>query len=127
VRRLFPDEDPLGKRLLVLDGKPHDIVGVVGDARQWGLDRPPDPEIYFSYAQKALGANTTLVVRTSTEPASLGAGVRNAVREVSRDAPIYVLRTMEQVLAESTAQRRFNTTLMMLFAAVALLMAAIYF
>lgn len=125
ARRLFPDEDPLGKRLLVLDGKPHEIVGVVGDARQWGLDRPPDPEIYFSYAQKALGANTTLVVRTSTEPASLSAGVRNAVREVSRDAPIYVVRTMEQVLAESTAQRRFNTTLMMLFAVVALLMAAI--
>jgi predicted permease len=125
ARRFFPGEDPLGKRLLVLDGQPHEIIAVVGDARQWGLDRPPDPEIYFSYMQKAFGPNTTLVVRTSVEPASLGAAVRGTVREVSRDAPVNVVRTMGQVLAESTAQRRFNTTLMLAFAAVALLMAAI--
>jgi putative ABC transport system permease protein len=125
ARRFFSGEDPLGKRLLVLDDKPHEIVGVVGDARQWGLDRPADPEVYFSYTQMAFGAGTTLVVRTNVEPGSLTEGLRRAVRDVSRDAPVYSIRTMNQVLAESTAQRRFNTILMTSFAAVALLMAAI--
>ena len=125
ARRFFPGEDPLGKRLLVLDDKPHEIVGVVGDARQWGLDRPADPEVYFSYTQMAFGAGTTLVVRTSIEPGSLSEGLRRAVRDVSRDAPVYSIKTMNEVLAESTAQRRFNTILMTSFAAVALLMAAI--
>jgi putative ABC transport system permease protein len=125
ARRFFDGEDPLGKRLLVLDEKPHEIIGVVGDARQWGLDRPPDPEIYFSYAQIAFAPATTLVIRTNVEPGSLSDSLRRAVRDVSQDAPVYSVKTMMQVLAESTAQRRFNTILMTSFAAVALLMAAI--
>jgi putative ABC transport system permease protein len=125
ARRFFPGEDPLGKRLLVMDDKPHEIIGVVGDARQWGLDKPPDPEVYFSYAQMAFGSGTTLVVRTNVEPGSLSEGLRRAVRDVNADAPVYSIKTMMQVLADSTAQRRFNTVLMTSFAAVALLMAAI--
>lgn len=125
ARRFFPNEDPVGKRLLVLDEKPHEIIGVVGDARQWGLDRPPDPEIYFSYTQIAFGPDTTLVVRTNVEPASLSEGVRRAVGEVNRDAPVYGIKTMMEVMSDSTAQRRFNTILMTSFAGVALLMAAI--
>jgi putative ABC transport system permease protein len=125
ARRFFPGEDPLGKRLLVLDEKPHEIIGVVGDARQWGLEKPPDPEVYFSYAQMAFGSGTTLVARTNVEPGSLSEGLRRAVRDVNPDAPVYSIKTMTQVLADSTAQRRFNTILMTSFAAVALLMAAI--
>ena len=125
ARRFFPDDDPIGKHLIVLDEKPHEIIGVVGDARQWGLDKPPDPEIYFSYAQMIFGENTTLVVRTTAEPTSLSDGVRRAVREVNADAPVYSIRTMTQVLADSTAQRRFQTILMTSFAGLALLMAAI--
>ena len=125
AKRFFPDEDPLGKRLLVLDDKPHEIIGVVGDARQWGLDRPPDPEIYFSYAQVAFNASATLVIRTNVEPASLSEGVRRSVREVNADAPVYAVKTMMQVMADSTAQRRFNAILMTSFAGVALLMAAV--
>lgn len=125
AKRFFPGEDAVGKRLLVLDGKPHEIIGVVGDARQWGLDQPPDPEIYFSYAQISFGGGTTLVVRTGVEPSSLSDDLRRAVREVSRDAPVYSVKTMKQVVETSTAQRRFNTVLMTSFAAVALLMATI--
>jgi putative ABC transport system permease protein len=125
ARRFFPGEDPLGKRLLVLDEKPHEIIGVVGDARQWGLDRPPDPEVYFSYSQIAFGPGTTLVIRANVEPGSLSESLRRAVRDVNHDAPVYSIKTMIQVMAESTAQRRFNTILMTSFAAVALLMAAI--
>lgn len=125
AKRFFPEEDPIGKRLLVMDGDPHEIVGVVGDARQWGLDKPPDPEIYVSYAQIGFGSNATLVVRTSVEPASLGEAVRRAIRETNADAPVSNVQTMMEVMAVSTAQRRFNTILMTIFAAVALLMATI--
>ena len=125
AKRFFPGEDALGKRLIVMDGKPHEIIGIVGDARQWGLDQPPDPEIYFSYAQIGFGGGTTLVVRANVEPSSLSDGVRRAVREVSKDAPVYSVKTMKQVVETSTAQRRFNTVLMTSFAAVALLMATI--
>lgn len=125
ARRFFSGEDPIGKRLLVYDDQPHEIIGVVGDARQWGLDKPPDPEIYFSYGQVTFSENTTLVVRTTADPAALSEGVRRVVREVNPNAPVYVVKTMTQVLNDSTAQRRFQTVLMTSFAALALLMAAI--
>jgi putative ABC transport system permease protein len=125
ARRFFPGEEAVGKRLVVLDEKPHEIVGVVGDARQRGLERPADPEVYFSYEQMGFDKGAVFVVRTSVEPSTLSDGVRRAVRVADRDAPVYSLKTMEQVVADSTAQRRFNTVLMTCFAAVALLMAAI--
>ena len=125
ARRFFPGEDALGKRLLVLDDKPHEIVGIVGDARQWGLDRPADPEIYFSYAQMAFDNSAVFVIRSNVEPSTLSDGVRGAVRQVNHDAPVYSAKTMAQVVADSTAQRRFNAVLMACFAGVALLMAAI--
>jgi putative ABC transport system permease protein len=125
AKRFFPGEDPLGKRLIVMDDKPHEIIGVVGDARQWGLERPADPEIYVSYAQIGFGSETTLVVRANLEPSSLSEGVRGAITEVSADVPVYGIKSMMQVMAESTAQRRFNTILMTSFAGIALLMATI--
>jgi predicted permease len=125
ARRFFPGEDAIGKRLIVLDEKPHEIVGVVGDARQWGLDKPADPEIYFSYGQMSFDNGAVFVVRTNVEPSTLSDGVRRAVREADHDAPVSSVKTMEQVVADSTAQRRFNTVLMTCFAGVALLMAAI--
>jgi len=124
-RRFFPNDTALQKRLIVWDEKPHEIVGVVGDARQWGLDLPPDPEIYFSYAQLPADRQTTVVVRTTSDPAALAGSVRQTVRAVNREAPVSKVRTMLQVLADSTARRRFDTMLMTLFAAVALVMAAI--
>jgi putative ABC transport system permease protein len=123
--RMFADQDAIGKRLFVLDGKPHEIAGVVGNARQWGLDRPADPEIYFPFAQTILSAEATLVLRTSSDPADLADAVRLAVREVSSDAPVFRVKTMTDVVEASTAQQRFNMVLMTAFAAVALVMAAI--
>ncbi|MEK6289031.1 MAG: ABC transporter permease [Acidobacteriota bacterium] len=122
---LFPDEEPIGKRLLALDGKPHEIVGVVGDARQWGLNLPAPDEIYFPFAQVNFTSNATLVVRAAGDPGGLADAVRGAVREVSPDAPVYRMKAMVDVVADSTAQQRFNMVLMSVFAAVALLMATI--
>lgn len=125
ARQFFPDQDCIGQRLEVLDDRPHEIIGVVGNARQWGLDRPPDPEIYFSYSQMVDGGETTLVVRTTGDPAALAEAVRRAAREVNRDAPVYKITPMTQVMADSTAQRRFNTILMTAFAGVALVLASV--
>ena len=125
AERIFADEDPIGKRLVALDGKPHEIVGIVGDARQWGLDRPADPEIYFPFAQINISSEATLVVRAAGDPAGLTDAVRRAVREVNGDAPVFRVKTMMEVVAGSTAQQRFNMVLMTVFAGVALVMAAI--
>jgi putative ABC transport system permease protein len=124
ARLYFSDEDPIGKRLL-LDGGPHEIVGVVGDARQWGLDKNASAEIYFSFSQVSLGQEASLVVRTDSDPSSIVSSVRNAISEVSPYAPVTRVRTMMQVLADSTAQRRFNMILMTIFAGVAMVMASI--
>jgi putative ABC transport system permease protein len=120
----FAGEDPVGKQLILQNGQPKEIIGVVKDARHWGLDRPPSPEIYFSTFQQP-GPLTTLVIRTNADPASLGGAVRCAVREVNADVPLTSVRAMTEVIANSLAQARFNTILMSAFAAVALLLAVI--
>ncbi|HTG13661.1 MAG TPA: ABC transporter permease, partial [Blastocatellia bacterium] len=97
ARRFFAGEDPIGRRIRALDEEFHEIIGVVGDARQWGLDRDADPEIYFSFSHLSLGQEATLVVRAVADPASLAGPVRNSIGEVSRDAPVTRVRTMTQV------------------------------
>ena len=124
ARKFFAGESAVGHRISALDGKPHEILGVVGDARQWGLARQPDPEIYFSYSQVS-GTDPTLVVRTSGDPASLAGTVRRIVGEVNHDAPVYRIKTMMEVVATSMARQRFNALLMTTFAVVALLLAGI--
>jgi len=119
------DEDPIGKRVKALDGELHEIVGVVGDARQWGLDRQASAEIYFSFAQLSLGQEATLVIRPEGDPTGLTGAVRSAIGEVAHEAPITKIRPMKQVLEESMASSRFNMILMTIFAGVALMMASI--
>jgi putative ABC transport system permease protein len=121
----IPDENPIGKRVKALDGEFHEIVGVVGDARQWGLDRQASAEIYFSFEQLSLGGEATLVVRADGDPAALSGSVRNAIGEVSNDAPVTRVRTLEQIVDDSMASSRFNMILMTIFAGVALALAAI--
>jgi predicted permease len=125
AKRFFADDDPIGKQLNALGDKPSQIVGVAGDARQWGLELPPDPEIYFAYSQINFSATTSLVVRASGSPANLSDSLRSIVREVNADAPVLRVKTMDDVFDQSTAQQRFTMTLMAVFAVVALVMAVI--
>ena len=125
ARSFIGEEDPIGKRVKALDGELHEIVGVVGDARQWGLDRQASAEIYFSFAQLSLGQEATLVIRTEADPAGLMGAVRTAIGEVTHDAPITKIRPMIQVVEESMASSKFNMILMTIFAGVALMMASI--
>ena len=124
ARRFIPGEDPIGKHLITF-GRPHEIAGVVGDARQGALNLPPSPEIYFPNTQRAFGQQVSLVVRTNVDPASLGDAVRRAAQSVNPDAPVFRVRTMREVIAGSMAQERFNTILMTLFAVVAMLLGAV--
>jgi putative ABC transport system permease protein len=129
ARRYWPGEDPVGKRLSV--GKPETpedwltVVGVVNDVRQFQLDAEPRPQMYLTYTQAGFFAPRYLIVNTSVEPLSLASAVRGTVWAIDRDQPVSQVRTMEDVLSESIARQRFSMLLLGIFAAVALLLAAV--
>ena len=129
AREIFPDENPVGKRITFggtnTDGQPRwfEIVGVVANVRSMELREEPTAELYFS-AQQDLWPAMSLVVRSSVEPSSLSASVRQAVNEVDRSVPVADVKTMDHVVSESITQPRFNLFLLGLFSAVAMLLSA---
>lgn len=128
ARRLFPGEDPLGKRVITEDsreGQWLSIVGVAGDVKYAGLSSSSGLEMYFPYAQKPQ-ATMYLVIRAGgAEPQNLINPVRAALQEIDRDQPIFGIKTMEQVVGESIGQTRLLTLLLGLFASAALILAAV--
>ncbi|MFP5262087.1 MAG: ABC transporter permease [Blastocatellia bacterium] len=126
ARRFFPDEDPIGKRISVTNGPEafREIVGVVGDVKHDGLDQETPPQTYMSFAQEP-NNGMTLVLRSDADPATLGAAIRAAVSGIDKDQPISAIRPLAEVLADSVAQQRFSMLLLGVFAAVALVMAAV--
>lgn len=128
VRRHFPNEDPLGKRIMVfitfekMEWKT--IVGVVEDTKLHGLEQETPPQVYLSYLQ-AGPAWMTLAVRTRDDPLALAAAVRGTVRQVDDDQRVWNLMTMEQRLTGTIAPRRVNMLLLGSFAALALGLAAV--
>jgi putative ABC transport system permease protein len=125
ARRLFPNEDPLGKRLSVA-GLAATIIGVVNDIRYTGLDGEVEQAVYLSY-QQLPRSGMSLVLRGAAEPSSLAPALRNAVREIDPALPIYDVMTMNErlSLSNSVAERRFNMLLLGCFAALALLLAGV--
>ncbi|HUE83018.1 MAG TPA: ABC transporter permease [Pyrinomonadaceae bacterium] len=126
AQRIWPNEDPIGKRIRLggIDGPLRTIVGIVGDVHHYGLEIPPDLQAYVPQAQWT-GSYMQLVVRTSGDPGALAAPVREAIRAVDADIPVYEINTMKQLISASVAQRRFTLLLIGIFAMVALLMAAV--
>jgi putative ABC transport system permease protein len=129
AREIFPDENPVGKRITFggtnPDGQPRwfEIVGVVANVRSLELREEPTAELYFS-SQQDLWPAMSLVVRSTVEPASLSASVRQAVNEVDRSVPVADVKTMDHVVSESITQPRFNLFLLGLFSAVAMILSA---
>jgi putative ABC transport system permease protein len=131
ARIFLANEDPLGKRIKIGSAQARfpwlTIAGVVEDVKHNGLDSETRPEMYVPYLQPLLPGwgvpPMFLVVRSESEPASLAAAVRGVVRELDRDQPVYGVATMEQLLSRSIAPRRFNMTLLTVFAALALALA----
>ena len=127
ARQFWPGQNPVGKRIQFgLMSKPTwlTIAGVVGRVKQDSLDSNPRIAFYVPQTQLPVRA-MTVVVRSGTEPAGLTAGVKRAVRECDPDLPMYYIRTMQQLVDESLARRRFTTTLLTIFAGLALTLAAV--
>ncbi len=129
ARRFYPGEDALGKRVHLDsdedDSPPREIVGVVGDVHHERLTADVYPGYYTPYLQHP-GRRINLVVRSaSTDPKALASAVRGAVKEVDKDQLIWETKTMSERLSASVASRRFRMMLLGIFAALALMLAAI--
>ena len=128
VRRTFPNENPLGKRLHVAVGRAGgmdvEIVGVVGDIKMSTLDADTRAAVYMPHTQLALGL-MTLVVRTETDPTALVNSVASVIRSLDPELPLADAKTMEQVVDETLARPRTVSVLLTVFAVLALALAAV--
>jgi predicted permease len=128
AQQLWPSQDPLGKRISFGDlaAKPEwaTVVGVVGRIKQDALDSDSRIALYMPHSQY-ISRLLNVVLRTTTDPASLTSAVAHELHEVDRDLPMYGVVTMEQRVAGSLARRRFTTVLLSLFAGFALALATI--
>ena len=126
ARRFLPGTDAIGSQFIPsrAGGVPRLIVGVAGDARQFGLDTPAEPEFYIPHAQDPWPW-LSVVVRSTVEPQSLVPALERAVWSLDRGMPVTAVRTMDELRAASLAPRRLNMLLLGVFAAVALALAVI--
>jgi putative ABC transport system permease protein len=124
ARQFWPDEDPLGKRIVLGGTSFYTIVGIVGDVKQGGLDVKPRQEMFFSYYQQGFRA-ATFAIRASADPEQMTAAVRGAIQEIDRDQPLFEVMTMEDVISASVSSRRFSMMLFIIFAVTALLLAIV--
>ena len=126
ARLYWPDEDPLGKRIVVSWSNPgeDEIVGVVGDIRDMGLNLEIKPTIYWPHERDAY-AFMNIVLHTRTDPKGLALAAQNEVKAIDPEQPVAEIRTMEDVLSESISRQRFNTLLLVIFASVALVLAVV--
>jgi putative ABC transport system permease protein len=127
ARRYFPDEDPIGKRINLGDPQKspwRTIVGIVRDTRHESLSAEPYSQMYTVHTQFP-ARSLSLVLRASSDPMKLVSAIRGNVADMDKDLPLSNIRTMEQILAESLAQPRFNTMLITIFAVVALVLASV--
>src|SRR5262249_46995912 len=127
AKKYFPNEDPLGKRLLIPlrpPLEPTEIIGIVGDAKHTQLDQPAEPMSYWPIAQEPYPF-MTLTLRTRGDATTVAAAVRNVVQTLDPQQPVGEVRTLDSLVGNSIARQRFNTLLLAVFAVVALSLSAI--
>ena len=126
AQRLWPDQNPLGKRLRMGDSTAPllEVVGVVADIRSNGLQRTPTMTVYQPYWQQN-SRSMALLIRTAIDPASLSGGVRDVVRSLDAGLPVPEFQSMQQIVSASVAERRFQLSLVLLFSAIALVLACL--
>ncbi len=126
--QFWPHEDPVGKRIHIVELKSDDpwetVVGVVGRVKQDSLDSDPRIAFYVPQTQFPVRA-TTVVLRSGGDPTELSAAGKSALASLDPDLPVYNVRTMAERVDESLARRRFAMTLLGLFAALALALAIV--
>jgi putative ABC transport system permease protein len=126
ARQFFPNEDPLGKRILVTNGPDvwRQIVGLVADIKQYGVDQETTSQTYEPYAQCPF-RSLNVVLRTESSPTALVGGLRPAVYATDKDQPVGSIQPLEEILGATMARQRFGMVLLVVFSVVALLIAAV--
>lgn len=131
AKKFWPGQDPIGKRVKQgwpeNEGESHpwrEIVGVVSDVNQFGLGQETMMQTYIPLAQRSLW-NVEIALRTETDPLSLVLPVKRAIRSLDASLPVYDVETMEAAIQRSVAPRRFAMLLLGIFAALALILAAV--
>jgi putative ABC transport system permease protein len=129
AKKIFPNEDPLGKRITFDNrqkGNPEwfEIVGIVGDVKQYGLDQVTTMQTYEPYIQQTF-PYMTLVVRTTGDPTNLNAAIRSEVLKLDKEQPTTNFKTLNEFFSISIAQQRFSVVLLGVFAVVALVLSAV--
>lgn len=135
AKRLWPNEDPIGKRLTLsfFPDTVREIVGVVADTKVDALDESRDTAtLYFPLGQISApnpggwrSFGMSLAIRTTSTPASAVSAVANAVHQIDRDAPVLAIQSMDDLISDSLSSQRFNMLLLGAFAGLALLLAAV--
>ena len=129
ARHYWPNDDPVGKRIkngsTTSDAPWRTIIGVVKDVRQNDFIAEPKMQMYFPYRQLRSLMPNALIVRTGVDPLSLAASVRNAIWAVDKDQTVANIDSMEHIVAGAVARQRFSMLLLAIFAAVALVLAAV--
>jgi len=128
AKKFFPNADAVGQSIRMdwgrdPKGATNQIVGVVGDVHSFGLEDAPEPTVYASLAQYP--ANGLTIVARSAAPATLAAALRGVMRDLDRDVPVYSVMTMRERVDASVGAQRFYASLIAIFAAVALVLAAV--
>lgn len=128
AQHLFPNEDPLGKRIFFgtdnNTGLPAEVVGVVGDVRSLRLDRANDVEFYRPWPQRS-GAFMWVTVRSAARPEAAAGMVRSVLSRIDSGLPIIQPSTMNEIVDQSLGQRRLTMTLLGVFAGIALMLAMV--
>src|SRR5260370_6800 len=128
ARHYWPNEDPIGKRVSRAEHPKAEewltVVGVVEATRHRGLQRPAEAEFYQPFKQDATAARaTSLVVRTQGDPLALASTLSMRIHQINPDQPVTEVKAMETWVREATAQPRFHTVQLEIFAALALMLA----
>jgi putative ABC transport system permease protein len=103
---------------------PSEIIGVVGDVRQMGLDTPAEPTVYWPHPELIM-SGMTILVRTVNDPLTLVSAVRNELQQMDPEQPMAAIATMDQLLAGSLSRSRFTMLVLGVFAALALVLASV--
>ncbi len=127
AKTVWPNQDPIGQQVstaLEGDKVKRQIIGIIGSIRHASLDTEPQPGLFVPYAQNPYEL-VFLAVRTKADPLSLASTVRNQVMAVDREQPVYDIKSMDQVIKDSSARRSLNMLLLSISALMALVLAMV--
>lgn len=131
VDKYMSGTNPLGQKAVIFmqsleesGNTPSEIIGVVGDVRQMGLDTPGEPTVYWPHPELVY-SGMTILVRTSNDPLALISAARHELQQMDPEQPMAAVATMEQLLGDSLSRSRFTMFLLAIFAAIALLLASV--